>query len=121
MKQLIKLSITVCLFFLFTSHYANAQLLNTSGKISLLRIHDVGTKYGPPNDQIDSEVIFQLDSQPTRAFGFQLRDNNNKLVHQGMVDLLRDALANNFRVHVDYNNIPGKNYATIIRVWITKN
>ena len=83
-------------------------------------MHEIGTKYGPPTDQIDADVIFQIESAPTKAFGFQLRDNSNKLAHQGMLDLLKDALANNYRVHFDYNNVPGKNNSTVIIVWITK-
>ena len=44
----------------------------SSGKLSLLRVHDVGTKYGPPTDQLDVEVVIQLQGN-NKAFGFQLQ------------------------------------------------
>ncbi len=36
---------------------AATKRLQSSGKLTLLRVHNVGTKYGPPADQIDAEVI----------------------------------------------------------------
>ena len=50
-------------------------LIETSGKITFLRVHDVGTGWGPANDHIDVEVIVKLDSHPQNAFGFQLRND----------------------------------------------
>jgi hypothetical protein len=38
--------------------------LNASGKISLLRVHDRGTAYGPPTDRIDVEVVMQFVGRP---------------------------------------------------------
>lgn len=90
---------------------------NIQGKIQLLRVHDVGTKYGPPTDQIDVEVVVVLASAPTRAFGFQLRNDGNRPVRQGMLDLLRDAFANNANVGIDFIAPPGKKNGRIIRVW----
>ena len=43
---------------------ADAALLQRQGKVTFLRVHDVGTGFGPPGDQIDVEVVFQLDTQP---------------------------------------------------------
>ncbi len=95
--------------------------INTSGKISLLRVHDLGTAYGPPSDQIDVEVVVQLSNQPTKAFGFQLRNDNYLPSRQGQLDLLRDAFNNNWTVHLDYLIATStSNNATIIRTWITK-
>ena len=51
------------------------QLLNAKGKLTLLRVHDVGSSYGPPTDRIDVEVVIWLDSKPGYAFGFQLRND----------------------------------------------
>jgi hypothetical protein len=99
---------------------ASADLWESSGRVSLLRVHDVGTGYGPANDQIDVEVIVWLDSKPGMAFGFQLRDDSNRPARQGMLDLLREALSNNYIVTIDYNITPGKNNGVITRVWITK-
>ncbi len=99
---------------------ANADLWESSGRVSLLRVHDVGTGYGPANDQIDVEVIVWLDSKPGMAFGFQLRDDSNRPARQGMLDLLREAFSHNYIVTIDYNITPGKNNGVITRVWITK-
>src|SRR5690606_15350765 len=41
---------------------------STVGKVTLLRVHDVGTKFGPPSDQLDAEVIVKVDSEPGRSF-----------------------------------------------------
>ncbi len=99
---------------------ANADLWESTGRVSLLRVHDVGTSYGPANDQIDVEVIVWLDSKPGMAFGFQLRDDSNRPTRQGMLDLLREAFSHNYIVTIDYNITPGKNNGVITRVWITK-
>ena len=96
------------------------NLLNARGKITMLRVHDVGTKYGPPSDQIDAEVIIKLDTHPANAYGFQLRDDNQHVTRQGMLDLLRDAFKNNWPVSIDYNITPPKVNGVIIRVWIDK-
>lgn len=101
---------------LFIPGVATAQV-NIQGKISLLRVHDVGTKYGPPTDQLDVEVIVVLQSAPDRAFGFQLRNDGNRPVRQGMLDVLRDAFANNANVGMDFMAPAGKKNGVIIRVW----
>jgi hypothetical protein len=51
-------------------------LKQTSGKLNVLRVHDVGTRYGPPTDQINVEVVITLKNKPGYAFGFQLRNDN---------------------------------------------
>jgi len=99
---------------------AHADLLNTSGRIAVLRVHDVGTKYGPPADQIDVEVVVTLQNQPGKAFGFQLRGDGNQQARRAMLDLLRDAFAANLPVSMDYNITPGKNNGVVIRVWLTR-
>jgi hypothetical protein len=99
---------------------ANADLWESSGHVSLLRVHDVGTGYGPANDYIDVEVIAWLDSKPGMAFGFQLRDDSNRPARQGMLELLREAFSHGYIVTIDYNITPGKKNGVITRVWITK-
>ena len=94
---------------------ARAALLESKGRITFLRVHDVGTGFGPPSDFLDVEVVVQLDSQPGKSFGFQLRNDNNRPARQGMLDLLRDAFANNFPVLIDYNVTPPKVNGVIIR------
>jgi hypothetical protein len=94
-------------------------LLQATGKLSLLRVHDVGTKYGPPSDQIDVEVVFRIQNDD-RSFGFQLRADNNRVARHGMLDLLRDAFNNNWTVTTDFDIDPGKKNGVSIRVWLTK-
>jgi hypothetical protein len=95
--------------------FAMGSLIETSGRITFLRVHDVGTGFGPPNDSIDAEVIFQLDSQPEKSFGFQLRNDAHRLVNRGMLSLLRLAYANNAPVLVDFVRESCHN-GTVIRV-----
>lgn len=95
-------------------------LLESSGKITFLRAHDVGTGWGPPSDHIDVEVIVKLASQPQNAFGFQLRNDGNRPARAGMLDLLRDAFNHNWTVTLDYNLDTGKTNGIIIRTALTK-
>jgi hypothetical protein len=99
---------------------ARADLVQSSGRVTFLRVHDVGTKFGPPTDQIDVEVVIQLDSRPGQSFGFQLRDDAKRPARQGMLDLLRDAFNHGWRVAVDYDITPPRKNGVIIRVALTK-
>ncbi len=99
---------------------SDASLLNASGKLTFLRVHDVGTGWGPGSDHLDVEVIFRLDTRPGQAFGFQLRDDGQIAARKGMLDLLRDAFDKNWTVSTDYWIDPGKVNGRSIRVWLTK-
>lgn len=94
-------------------------LLQSSGKLTFLRVHDVGTGWGPPSDFIDVEVVVRLDSREGEAFGFQLRNDQNLPARQGMLDLLRDAFSQNSTVTIDYDIDPGKKNGVIIRTALT--
>lgn len=97
-----------------------ADILSATGSITLLRAHDVGTGFGPPGDTIDGEVIVQLDSRPGQSFGFALRDDANRHVRSGMLDLLRDAFSHEWTVTINYEIDPGDNNGRIFRVWVTR-
>jgi hypothetical protein len=99
---------------------SRADLLQSSGKITFLRVHDVGTAFGPPSDRIDVEVVVQLNTRPGESFGFQLRNDAQRAARQGMLDLLRDAFNSNATVVLDYNIDPPKKNGVIIRVALTK-
>ena len=101
---------------------ANDLLLyNVSGHITMLRVHELGTGYGPGDDFIDGEVVIRLDSHSGRAFGFKLRSEDDRLAaRQGMLDLLRDGFNHDWIVSVDYWIESGKNNGEIVRVWLTK-
>ena len=101
---------------------ANDLLLyNATGHITMLRVHELGTGYGPGDDFIDGEVVVRLDSHSGRAFGFKLRSEDDRLAaRQGMLDLLRDGFNHDWIVSVDFLVESGKSNGEIIRVWLTK-
>jgi len=95
-------------------------LLRSKGKVTLLRVHDVGSRFGPPRDQIDAEVVFQLSTKPDNFFGFQLRDDRQRAARQGMLDLLRDAFNHGWDLEVVYDLEDGRKNAIAMRVWVTR-
>ncbi len=95
------------------------NLLEKTGKIVFLRAHDLGTGYGPPNDQLDVEAVFILNAIGDGAYGFQLRNDGNLPARQAMFSLLRDAFVNNLPVTAEYLIDPGKQNGIAIRVALT--
>ncbi len=96
-----------------------------TGNIDFLRVHDVGTKFGGGIQEIDVEAVIMLNTVPGRAFGFTLRNDDNRVAHQGMLDLLRDAFDHNFAITIDsriedadFNK--GKRNGRIIRAALRK-
>lgn len=113
--------ILLLLAFGFTTDAgAQERLLQTRGTLSFLRVHDVGTGYGPRADHIDVEVVIKFRGRDNDAFGFQLRNDANGRARQGMLDLLRDAFSNGNTVTIDYNIVPGKRNGRIMRAWLTR-
>lgn len=92
------------------------RLSSASGRVTMLRAHDVGTGYGPHWDRIDVEAVFRLDTKPGRAFGFQLRDDANGADHKEMLDLIRTAFKRNAPVTIDY--MPGWSNGLVLRAWL---
>jgi hypothetical protein len=86
--------------------------------VTLLRVHDVGTKFGPRWNQIDVEVVVRLDTEQNRAFGFQLRDDEKGAAHQEMLGLLRTAFKRNTPVTIDYTRTPGQSNGVVLRAWL---
>ena len=93
-----------------------SNLLEKTGKIVFLRAHDLGTRFGPPNDQLDVEAVFCLNAIADGAFGFQLRNDNNLPARQAMFSLLRDAFVNNLPVTADFLIDTGKKNGVAIRI-----
>ena len=93
-----------------------SNLLEKTGKIVFLRAHDLGTGYGPPNDELDVEAVFILNAIGDGAYGFQLRNDDKLPARQAMFSLLRDAFVNNLTVIADYLIDPGKQNGVAIRV-----
>jgi hypothetical protein len=98
------------------------KLIQSSGKLTFLRAHDVGSGFGPPSDFINVEVVIKLDAQPEKAMGFQLRNDDNRPARQGMLDLLRDAFNHNWTVVIDYSIDldAGKTNGEILRTALKK-
>ena len=95
-------------------------VVNMSGRLNLLRVHDRGTKFGPPSDQIDVEVVIGFQNRPNDFFGFQLRQDANAPVREGMLGLLRDGFNHNWIVHVDFDQQASHHNSVLFRVWLTK-
>lgn len=95
-------------------------ILQSTGKITFLRANELGDRFGPGGDQIEAEVITRLDSQPDKAFGFKLRDDQNQPANRGMFDLLRDAFNHDWTVTLNYDIEEGKDQGIIIRTWLEK-
>jgi hypothetical protein len=91
------------------------SIIAVEGKVTLLRVHDVGTGYGPSTDFIDVEVVIQLDSQRGKAFGFQLRRDANESARRRMLDVLRDAFNQEHRIRIEYERTGLRN-GIIVRV-----
>ena len=51
---------------------------------------------------LDAEVIVQLDSEPGKSFGFQLRNDGNEQQRRGMLGLLRNAFRRDEPVRIEY-------------------
>ena len=83
-------------------HTVAPCVLEAAGRLAFLRVHDVGGKFGPPGNQLDVEVVARLDSEPTLAFGFQLRAGDMEGTAAATLDVLRTALRRNRRIRVDY-------------------
>lgn len=93
-----------------------SNLLEKTGNIVFLRANDLGTGYGPPNDELDVEAVFILNAIGDGAYGFQLRNDQYLPARHAMFSLLRDAFVHNLPVIADYEIDTGKQNGTAIRV-----
>jgi hypothetical protein len=94
------------------------QIRTASGKLAFLRVHRLGSGFGPPSDFLDVEVVIGIKGAQG-GFGVTLRNDNNRFAHQGMLDLLRDVFNSDTAVEVEYTVDPGefgKINGTILRV-----
>jgi hypothetical protein len=94
--------------------------LTLSGQLSLLRVHERGSGFGPASDRIDVEVVVQFVGRPADAFGFKLRSDANLPAREGMLGLLRDAFNHGWTANIDHETPAGKHHGIIVRVWLTK-
>ncbi|MEP6878502.1 MAG: CARDB domain-containing protein [Nitrosospira sp.] len=91
------------------------SILVAAGQLTFLRVHDVGTGFGPPIDPLDAEVVVKIDSEPLKAFGFQLRTDANEEARRRMLDVLRDAFRSDQPVRIEYFKT-GLRHGVIFRV-----
>ena len=91
------------------------SLIETVGHITFLRAHELGSGYGKSPNFLDCEVIVQLSEEPLRAFGFQLRADQNAPSRREMFDMLRSAFIAGRLIRLDYFTI-GPRVGEIIRV-----
>jgi hypothetical protein len=78
------------------------SVLETVGRITFLRAHELGSGYGAPPNFLDCEVIVLLAEEPLRAFGFKLRADPEGPARTEMFDLLRSAFVAGRPVRLDY-------------------
>ncbi len=95
-----------------------AKLIISTGKLTFLRAHEVDSGFGPANDSIDGEAVVKLSSHPDRAMGFPLRVDADRVAHEAMFHLLRDAFAGDLTVTIEYSIDldAGKKNGMILRV-----
>jgi hypothetical protein len=93
------------------------QTNQVTGKLTYLLVRQAR----PPNDFLDVEVIVGLHTDPVRRFGFKFGGAvNNDFIHQGMLDILRDAFNNNWQTTIDYRIDLTNNDGIIQQVKISK-
>ncbi|NBB93715.1 MAG: hypothetical protein GVY32_11160 [Gammaproteobacteria bacterium] len=80
---------------------AGPSLRFVEGRPTMLRINEVGSGFGAPENHLDAEVIVALDGLP-RVYGFQFRPDLEEDVREGMLDLLRVAFNQERTVRLDY-------------------
>ena len=96
------------------------KLLAMTGKITFLRVNDVGTGYGPASDKIDAEAIIKLDTAPDRAFGLTLRNDESFASHQKMFEIIQDAFDNDRVITIDFLSTSPQKNGIIVSATITK-
>lgn len=94
------------------------QIRVATGRLAFLRVHRLGSGFGPDFDFIDVEVVIGIHGADG-GFGVTLRNDEQRFAHQGMLDVLRDAFNSDTVVEVEYLVDPGefgRINGTILRV-----
>lgn len=93
-------------------------LVQWKGRVSFLRVHEVGSGWGPRDDHLDAEVIVRLDRSDRLACGFKLRADADLPVHRAMFDLLQSAFVDKAMTTLDVDLARGQSNGTLLRVWV---
>jgi len=118
MKHLLTTLLFLALF-IPTTLQAQVSTKSASGKLSMLRVHDIAVSFGGGNDVLDAEVIVKLQGD-NLSYGFKLRKDANEISRQGMLHLLRDAYHNDYKLRLSYTIKAGSTKGTIIVVELSK-
>jgi hypothetical protein len=70
MKRLTHLLAVMLVAAAAVSAPAQAAIQQVSGRLTMLRVHQAGTGYGPAGDHLDADAIVQLKTAPGKAFWF---------------------------------------------------
>jgi hypothetical protein len=95
--------------------YNTTAILQTTGVVNFLRVHDVNTGFGPPADPVSGEVVVGFGNRPSEWFGFELRTGSREPKAAGMFALLRESYVRGKSVRIDYQPI-GPTGRKIVRV-----
>lgn len=95
--------------------FGTDRIFRAVGRIVQLRVHSLGTGYGPEHDPLDAEIVVMLDSTPSRAYGYPLRAGSRESVGRGVLDQLRRAYNAQQTVRVEYQPT-GPHNSRIVRV-----
>lgn len=108
-----ELALNACLL---KAPHRNVQ---AEGLVTFLLVVEPGLGYGGgTTNWIDADVIFKLDSRPTKAFGFRLREGEPEPIRRGMLSLLEDALIHGLKVTTSYreDQVPLNQNSFVLRV-----
>lgn len=75
---------------------------NADGNVTMLRVSELGSRFGPPDSGLEAEVLFRLDANPDTTYGFKLRAGDAGGAQYGMYLLLKEAHVHGRRVFVGY-------------------
>lgn len=84
-----------------SSNHESVPVGAVVGNITLLRAHELGSGFGPPDEFLDVEVVVQLDSSPD-TYGLQLRRGEELPARRRMLGLLRRALLADRPVRIEF-------------------
>ena len=87
---------------------SNAEVAPTgvvTGRITMLRSHELGSGFGPPQAFLDTETIVQLDATPDVSYGMPLRHGEALPSHRSLLTLLRQAFTNDRTVRIEHARV----------------
>ena len=96
--------------------FGTGQILRAIGRLTFLRVHDVGSGFGPSSDPIDGEVVIQLDTVAGSSFGLTLQVDSQEIDHRGMLNELRNAFVQERTIGIEYV-VTGPANGRILRIF----